>query len=177
MIRYALIYGAIAGTIVISVISAGIALDQPNHTTSEWFGYLVMLLALSLIFVGVKRFRDVECGGVIRFGRALGLGLAIALVAALIYIVGWEIYIATSDRDFIAEYGRSVVADLRAEGATQAKIDATAAQMRELSIKYRDPLFRIPITFVEIFPVGLLMALISAGLLRNPRVLPARVAA
>ena len=90
MIRYALIYGTIAGTIVISVISAGIALDRPNHTTSEWFGYLVMLLALSLIFVGVKRFRDVECGGVIGFGRALGLGLAIAIVAALIYIVGMK---------------------------------------------------------------------------------------
>ncbi len=37
---------------------------------------------------------------------------------------------------------------------------------------YRNPLFRIPMTFIEIFPVGLLVALISAALLRNPKLLP-----
>jgi hypothetical protein len=46
--------------------------------------------------------------------------------------------------------------------------------VRDLAIKYRDPLFRIPITFIEIFPVGLLVALVSAALLRNPKLMPAR---
>ena len=82
--RYALVYGAIAGAIVVAVIVAGLTLDLPNHFHSEWFGYLVMLVALSLIFVGVKRYRDVECGGVIRFGRAFGLGLGIAAVAGVV---------------------------------------------------------------------------------------------
>ena len=30
-------------------------------------------------------------------------------------------------------------------------------------------------TFIEIFPVGFMIALISATILRNPKVLPARV--
>ena len=46
--------------------------------------------------------------------------------------------------------------------------------MRAMAEAYRNPLFRLPMTFVEIFPVGLLIALVSAGLLRNPRFLPAR---
>ena len=39
---------------------------------------------------------------------------------------------------------------------------------------YANPLYRLPITFVEIFPIGVLISLISAVLLRNSRFLPAR---
>jgi hypothetical protein len=39
---------------------------------------------------------------------------------------------------------------------------------------YSNPLYRLPITFVEMFPVGVLISLISAAVLRNSRVLPAR---
>ena len=65
--KYALIYGGIGGAIAIAIISTTLVLDMSNHTSSVWFGYLVMLASLSLIFVGVKRYRDVERGGVIRF--------------------------------------------------------------------------------------------------------------
>jgi hypothetical protein len=172
--KYALIYGGISGAIVVTIISATIALDLPSHATSMWVGYLVMLAALSLIFVGVKRYRDVECGGVIRFGRAFGLGLGTAAVAALIYVIGWEIYLAVSRGDFIAEYSAGIIEGLRSQGAGRAELDAKAAEMRDLAESYRNPLFRMPLTFVEIFPVGLLVALVSAALLRNPKFLPAR---
>ena len=96
------------------------ALDLPGNHTSEWFGYLVMLAALSMIFVGVKRFRDVECGGVIRFGRAFAVGLGIALVAAAVYVIGWELYQAASGFDFMADYSASIVESMRSQGASQA---------------------------------------------------------
>lgn len=173
--KYTFIYGAIAGAIAISLMTATIAMDLTGHdSTSMLVGYLIMLAALSLIFVGVKRYRDFECGGVIRFGRAFGLGLGIAAVAGLIYAIGWEVYLAASGRDFMAEYSAAVLKDMRAEGATAAAIQATAAEMRDFTESYRNPFFRFPLTFVEIFPVGLLVALVSAGLLRNPKLLPAR---
>jgi hypothetical protein len=171
--RYALVYGAIAGAIAISVLVAGLALDLSNHTTSVWFGYLVMLVALSLIFVGVKRYRDVECGGIVRFGRAFGLGVGMAAVAGLIYALGWEGYVAASGYDFMADYSASILEGMRAEGKSVAAIEAKAAEMRAFAESFRNPLFRVPMIFVEIFPVGLLVALISAALLRNPKVLPA----
>jgi hypothetical protein len=172
--KYALTYGGIAGAIVVTIISATIALDLPSHATSQLVGYLIMLAALSLIFVGVKRYRDLECGGVIGFGRALLLGLAMAGVAGLVYVIGWEIYLAVWGGDFMAEYTAGIVEGLRSQGASQAAIDAKVAEMRDLAEMYRNPLLRMPLTFIEIFPVGLLVALVSAGLLRNPRLLPAR---
>jgi len=174
MTRYALIYGAIAGAIAATVLTVGIASDLSNHTTSLWFGYLVMLVALSLIFVGIKRYRDIECGGVIRFGRAFLLGLGIAAVAGLIYALVWESYLQISGYDFMADYTRSVLKNMQAEGASPAAIQAKAAEMNAMAESYKNPLFRIPMTFIEIFPVGIVVALISAGLLRNPKMLPAR---
>jgi hypothetical protein len=172
--RYALVYGALSGAIAITIIVATLALDLTGH--SLWFGYLVMLVALSLIFVGVKRYRDLECGGVIRFGRAFGLGLGIAIVAGLIYVIGWELYTALSGWDFMADYSTSMLAQMRAEGASPAAIHDRQAEMRHMAEMYANPLFRMPMTFAEIFPVGFLIALVSAALLRNPRLLPATAA-
>jgi hypothetical protein len=169
--KYPLVYGGIAGAMIISIACVVLALDLPGHFETPWFGYLVMLVALSLIFVGVKRFRDVECGGVITFRRGFGLGLAMAAVAAFIYILGWEVFLGVTGRDFMAEYTASTLDAMRAQGAPPAAIEAKNAEMREFAVSYRNPLVRIPITFIEIFPVGLLVALVSAALLRNPRFL------
>lgn len=176
MTRYVFTYGGLAGAIIIGVLVTGLALDLSNHTSSLWFGYLVMLVALSLILVGVKRYRDVECGGVIRFGRAFGLGLGIALVAGLIYVAGWEMYLAASGWDFMADYSKSILDQMRASGAAPAAIQAKAAELAGMAKSYQNPLYRMPLTFIEIFPVGVLVALVTAALLRNPKMLPARPA-
>lgn len=172
--RYTLNYGGIAGAIIIAVISAVLLVELPDHFQSEWFGYLVMLAGLSLIFVAVKRYRDVERGGVIRFLPAFGLGLGVALVAAILYVLGWEAVLAASGRDFIAEYSAGIVQSMQADGASAATIQAKQAELAEIGEAYRNPLFRMPITFLEIAPVGFIVAVVSAALLRDPRVLPAR---
>jgi hypothetical protein len=176
MTRYALTYGAISGAIAAAVLTVGIAAGTSNHTTSLWFGYLVMLVALSLIFIGVKRYRDTDCGGVIRFGRAFLLGLAIAAVAGVIYALVWESYLQISGYDFMADYTKSILNSMRAEGATPAAIEAKAAEMNAMAETYKNPLFRLPMTFIEIFPVGFLVALVSAALLRNSKFMPSRQA-
>lgn len=172
--KYPIIYGGIAGAIAIAIISATLALDLPSHATSIFVGYLIMLAALSLIFVGVKRYRDVECGGVIRFGRAFSLGVGMAVVAGVVYALGWEIFIGVSGFDFMGGYTNDLIAGMRAEGATQAAIDAKVAEMAEMKTLYDNPLLRVPMIFAEIAPVGLIVALVSAAVLRNPKTLPAR---
>jgi Protein of unknown function (DUF4199) len=175
MSRIILIYGVAAGLIVIVPMS--LMLSNAEHgsaATSHFTGYLIMLLALSLVFFGVKRLRDRELGGAIRFVPALLAGLGISAVAGVIYVIGWEITLAVTDFAFIDSYSNAAIEAARAKGASAADIEAVVAQMDEFRRQYANPLVRLPMTFIEIFPVGLLVSLISAALLRNSRFLPAR---
>lgn len=175
MVAIAVTYGLISGLIVILTLVAGFAFGGDGHLlSSEWLGYLVMILALLLVFFGVKRYRDRDLGGVIKFGRALWVGLAIVLVASLVYVVVWEIYLAVSGYDFMQAYSQSIIEQRTAAGVSPEEIEAERLALEEMATNYANPLFRIPITFAEIFPVGLLVALVSAALLRNPNFVPAR---
>jgi hypothetical protein len=172
--RYIALYGGLSGAVVIATLMTGLTFGTDSIFASETFGYLVMLVAMTFIFVGIKRYRDVELGGVIRFGRALALCLGIAAMAGLVYVVVWEIYLASTGYAFIDEYIASVLQSHEAAGTTGAALEAKRAELDTLREQYGQPWIRLPMTFLEIFPVGLLVALVSAGLLRNPSVLPAR---
>ena len=115
--RYALTYGLLSGFVIIVTMITGIVLsDQKSFFSSEWFGYLVMLVALTFIFVGVKRYRDVERGGVIKFGAAFAMGLAIAAAAGVAYVAVWEVYLAMTDYKFMDEYIAGIVRARQAAG-------------------------------------------------------------
>lgn len=174
--KYPLVYGSIAGGIIIFLSGIIFAVAQGVHTTSPLLGYLVMLVALSMIFVGVKRYRDVEQGGVIRFGKALAVGLGIAAVAAFLYVVAWEILFAFTGEAFLNGYIETMSREMQSAGKTPGEIQGAVDEMRAFGESYRNPLVRIPVTFAEIAPVGIVVALASAAVLRNPRVLPARAA-
>jgi hypothetical protein len=133
-----------------------------------------MLVALSSILVGVRQHRDQALGGVIRFWPALMIGLGIALVASLAYVAIWEVYLAATHYTFMDEYADQMLAAKRAAGVTGAAYAKAVAEMETMRRNYANPLYRLPETFMEIFPVGLLIAIVSAALLRNPKILPAR---
>jgi hypothetical protein len=172
--KYALTYGLLSGFVIIATLLTGLVLSgRESFFSSEWFGYLVMLVALTFIFVGVKRYRDVERGGVIRFAPAFAMGLGIAATAAVTYVAVWEVYLAMTDYAFMDEYIAGVMRARQAEGVSAAALAKEMAKLESMRINYANPLFRIPMTFLEIFPVGLLVALVAALLLRNPKLLPA----
>jgi FtsH-binding integral membrane protein len=175
MLRTILAFGLAAG--LLAAIPMCLMVTNSEHGSaaqSYLAGYLVMLVALSLVFVGVKRHRDRAQGGVIRFAPALGMGLAISAVAGMVYVIGWEITLAVTDYAFMDSYAAAAIEAKRASGASAAEVAAVAAQMADFKAQYSNPWFRMPVTFIEIFPVGVLVSLISAALLRNSRFLPAR---
>ena len=175
MRKIALVYGGIAGAVIISLMTLGIVISNgEGATSSQAFGYLTMLIVLSMIFVGVKKYRDRDLGGVINFRSAFGLGLAIAAVAGFFYVLGWEIYLAATDYTFIDNYTAGIIETKRAAGMAGPDLEKLIADIEAMKHNYANPFFRMPMTFLEIFPVGLVVALISAALLRNPKVLPAR---
>lgn len=176
MLRIILTYGVLAGVVVAVPMFALLALtdDLNSWQGSQITGYALMILALSMIFVGVKSYRDQVKGGVIKFLPAFLVGLGISAVAALVYTIGWEITLAMTDYRFASDYTASALAAAAAKGMSGAELETMRAQYAEFEEMYANPLFRLPTTFIEIFPVGLIISLIAAALLRNPRVFPAR---
>jgi hypothetical protein len=176
MLRKILSYGVVAGLIVgIPMFTLTVAWNGPP--SGYVFGYLTMLVALSTVFIAIKRHRDVELGGVIRFWPAFGLGLGISLVAGILDVVAWEAALDVSHLDFAGSYAKAVVDHAIAKGVSGDALAKITAEMAVFKQQYARPLYRLPMTFAEIFPVGVLVSLVSAGLLRNSRFLPLRRAA
>ena len=174
MKKYILIYGTVSGLVVIcSMILGIVASDGEGAAAGEAFGYLIMLVALSLIFVAIKQYRDNELGGVIRFTQGLLLGIGISTVAGVAYVIVWEIYLSVSDYAFINDYVAGVLEQAKASGITDAQYAERVAEMEAMKVNYANPIMRMPMTFLEIFPIGTIVSLISSGLLRNRKVLPA----
>ncbi len=167
MKRIILVYGLIAGTIVGSMFFITMPLYEKGILTmenGELVGYSTIIVALSLIFFGIKSYRDNHLQGSITFGKALKVGLLITLIASLIYAITWEVIYNTMT-DFVTQMGDKYFEKLRAEGTTQAKID-------EYKAIYENPFIRFAMTLMEIAPVGILISLLSAGLLRMRGFLP-----
>lgn len=174
MARIIFIHGLVAGLIIIAGVIGTIAATGGEPHGNVWLGYLIMLLGMSAVFMGVKQVRDRRNGGVIRFLPALAVGLGIALIASVAYVLVWEAYLAATDYAFKGQYVDATLEARRAEGLSGQAYRDLEARMRDMVEAYRSPLYRLPITFAEIFPVGLLVSIVSAVLLRNRRFLPAR---
>jgi Protein of unknown function (DUF4199) len=176
MLRKVLVWGLVAGLIAGAPLSAFV-LALKDHPPLAWgmvIGYVTMLVALSTVFVAIKRYRDAELGGVIGFWRAFGLGLGISFIAGVIYALAWEASVAIAHIDFASSYANSLIAQKKAAGISGEALAQFTAEMERFKVQYANPLYRLPMTFTEIFPVGVLVSLVSAGLLRNSRFLAVR---
>jgi hypothetical protein len=172
IVKYGVIAGVIVGgaTFATAVIFQGTTLSP---ATGMLIGYTSMLVALSFVFMGVKHQRDTAGGGVIGFWPALGLGLSISLVAGVFYVLAWEAALAVTAMDFAAEWSEQTLTEARARGDSAAEIARISAEMAQFRSDYARPVYRMLVTFSEILPIGLLVSLVSAALLRNSRFLPA----
>ncbi len=171
ILKYGLIAGGVVGSILFGTTVA-FAGKHPPLAIGMVIGFSSMLLALSAVFVGIKHHRDHQLGGVIRFWPAFGMGLAISFIAGVMYVLAWEAATAVTQMDFAAEYSRLIIDEAKAKGITGAALEKQIAEMKAFAESYKNPFYRMPITFTEIFPVGILVSLVSAGLLRNARFMP-----
>jgi len=169
MQKIILTFGLIAGAVISAVMLISISFlgDAIDFSTGEVLGYISMIVALSTIFIGIKNYRDNEMNGVISFGKAFQVGLLITIVASVIYVSSWVIYMNTSDSDFIENYSDYMREELHNSGEPQAVIDEKLAEIENAAEMYKNPFIQIAITFLEILPVGLLISIIAAFLLKK----------
>jgi hypothetical protein len=163
-------FGLIAGGILSVMMLAVLPFqDSIGFDRGEVIGYTTMVLAFLLVFFGIRSYRDNVGGGTVSFGRAFAVGASIVVVASVCYVATWElIYFKLSPR-FAEKYAAYTIEKAKASGATQEAIDKKVAEMQKFTEMYRNPLMNAAITFLEPLPVGLVIALVSAGILRRKR--------
>jgi hypothetical protein len=177
MKKIILIYGLIAGSIV--AIMMFITMPMYNNGTlnmdnGELLGYTTMIIALSLVFFGVKSYRDNHANGAISFGKGFKVGILITLVACTMYGLAWEVTYSQIGDEFTKKMTDKYYEDMKAEGASEAELQKAKEQWESFGEIYKNPLFRFAFTvFVEMFPVGLAITLLSAAVLRKKEILPA----
>ena len=167
MERIILTYGIIAGVIVSAMMWITLGDGKHDFENGELIGYTTMVIALSAIFFGVRTYRDKHLGGGITFGRAFLIGLSITVVASTLYVASWMIMSATMEQDFMASYMEHTRSKLERDGASAEEVDAQMEEMRVFGELYKNPLVKIGFTYLEILPVGLLVSLLCAAMLKR----------
>lgn len=169
MKRIVLVFGSIAGVLIGAWTVASIAYcySANNYEGSMLVGYAAMLLAFSLVFVGVKNYRDNHNSGVITFGKALQVGLAISLVASTIYVITWLIDYYVFVPDFMEKFSAHLLQKVKESGASAAEISSQAAELDSMKELYKNPVMVVLFTYLEILPVGIVVSIISALILKR----------
>ena len=168
MKKTVLVFGVISGVIIAAEMLAGLPfLEKIGQETALVLGYTTMVLAGLLVYFGIRSYRDNVDGGKLTFGRGFVVGILISLIACCFYVGTWEIVNYRFMPDFADRYAAGMVKRAKDSGASQQKIDETIRNAEEFKRNYRNPVYNVGMTFLEVFPVFLLITLISAGILRR----------
>jgi len=175
MKKTVLTFGLIGGAIMAAMMFATLPfLDKIGFDKGEIVGYTTMILAFMLVFFGIRSYRENVSGGRITFGRAFAVGILITLVACVCYVIAWEIIYFKFMPDVVDKYASYMVEKVRASGASQQAIDAQVQQMESFKALYDNPFINAAITFAEPLPIGLIVTLISAAILRKKTIAATR---
>ena len=138
-----------------------------DYDKSMLIGYASMLIAFSLVFVGIRNYRDKYNEGVISFGKAFKIGILIVLIGSTIYVVAWLIDYFFFIPDFMEKYSVHMLDELKASGASQLEIDKKTQEMVSFGMMYKNPFINAMMTYMEILPVGIIVTLISSLILKK----------
>jgi TM2 domain-containing membrane protein YozV len=171
MKKTVLTFGLISGAVLSVMMTITVAFaEKIGFDQSVIIGYTTMVLAFLLVFFGIRSYRDTIGQGRISFLRALSVGLLIMAIACICYVVTWEIVYFNFMPDFIDKYSIHATQDLRNSGKPPAQIEQEIQEMNRMMTLYKNNfLVNIAFTLVEPLPVGLIMAFISALILRRGR--------
>ena len=164
-----LIYGLISGLIISALMAVNLSMcvKSGDFDRSMLIGYASMLIAFSMIFVGIKNYRDKYNGGIISFGKAFKVGLFITLVASTIYVIVWLIEERLFFPDFIDKYTAHEINKLQSSGISATELASETKKLEQGKEMYKNPFLKILFTYAEILPVGLVVSLISSLILKR----------
>ncbi len=169
MKRTVLKFGLMSGAIVslLMLVFTVIGYENIGFDQSMYLGFGSMILAFSLVFVGIRSYRGQQPGQKLSFGKAFLVGILISLICSACYVITWMFVNHYCYPDFMQQYAAYYIEKQRAAGVSGAALEQVIAQMKEYEECYKNPLYVAGMTFVEIFPVGVVVSLFSALVLKR----------
>jgi hypothetical protein len=164
VITFGLISGAISSLMMIGTMPFH---EQIGFDKGMIIGYTTLVLSFMMVFFGVRSYRDNVAGGQISFGKAFQVGIFITLISCVCYVLTWQVLYRTVASDYGEKYSAYVLEKAKNAGASEAELQKQAAEMKKFWEMYQNPLVNVGFTFMEPLPVGLLITLISAAVLRT----------
>jgi hypothetical protein len=168
MKKTVLTFGLISG-LIISVLTGGSLLlaDKIGSGHSMALGYTIMVASFLLIYFGIRSYRDNDLAGQISFGRAFTCGILIALITTMCYVAMWEVLYFNFMPHFMDGYFAAQIHKVQSSGLDSAAIAAQVAAIQRSAQLYQNPLVNMAYTIIEPLPVGLVITLVSAAVLRR----------
>lgn len=162
-------YGILSGISVAVLMSCSIAYCYAKNSFdgSMLLGYAAMLLSFSPIFFGIKHYRDKHLGGAISFGKAFMMALYMALIASTIYVLGWMIAYYNFFPDFMDRLEANQLSPAKVRELSPEAVAGIRAQMKTFKEWYATPVGVAGATYMEILPVGVLVSLITALIVKR----------
>ena len=165
VLTFGLISGVISSLMMVATVPF---LHKIGSTQGLVIGYTAIVLSFLLVFFGIRSYRDNVGDGKITFTKAFAVGICITLISCVFYVVTWEIlYFNFLPRDFMDKYGTQTIEKLKASGASPAAVQAQVQQQKKFKEQYENPLFNSLMTFIEPFPIGFAITVLSAAVLRK----------
>jgi hypothetical protein len=168
MKKTVLTFGLIAGLIISVLMDASLIFaDKIGSGHSMVLGYTIMVASFLLVYFGVRSYRDNTLGGQISFGRGFACGILITLLTTVCYVATWEILYFNFMPHFMDSYFAAQIHKIQASGLDPATTAARVAAVQQSARLYQNPFVNMAYTFIEPLPVGLIITLISAAVLRR----------
>ena len=173
MKKIILTHGILGGALISAIMAFSILKynDVINFNENMIYGFSFMLIAFILPFISIWKFRKVD-GTSYQFKRAFLLGLGVSFLASLIYVLTWEVVFNIYIPNFMEKYSEFCIKQLAESGATANEVAAKQTEMAHQSVMYVKAWYRMGLTFMEIFPIGLIASLIAALTIRKKNNVP-----
>ena len=168
MKKTVLTFGLIAGVIMSVLMDGSVLLsDKIGSSHSLLLGYANLVASFLLIYFGIRSYRDNTLAGQISFARAFACGILIALITCVCYVATWEVLYFNFIPHFMDSYFAAQIHKVQTSGLDPATAAAQVAAIQRSQQLYQNPFVNMAYTFIEPFPVGLIITLISAAVLRK----------
>ena len=168
MKRVVLVFGLLSAALSAAMMCATVPfMHKIGYDKGLVVGYTAIVISLLFVYFGIRSYRDNIGAGRISFGRAFSVGILISLISCVGYVAMWELLYFNFLPGFMDNWTTYAMDTLRASGATEASLAAKAAEMAEVKKIMDSPIMGPLMVFIEPFPVGVLVTLISSLVLRK----------